>query len=150
MRSRRETRGFTLIEVLVALAIVAFGMGALMATLTSSADSVSTLREKTFAEWVGLNQLSTTRLSTTDLSDGTTTGEVDFAAGHWHWSQEISDLDIPGIKRITIKVRRADPEGKKKPDDTAYWAATVAGFRGDSLRRSNGEQPALWIGAPLQ
>ncbi|HTP38242.1 MAG TPA: type II secretion system minor pseudopilin GspI [Steroidobacteraceae bacterium] len=140
-RARGSPAGFTLIEVLVALAIVAFGMGALLATLTSSASSVTTLREKTFAEWVGLNQLSTARLQTTDLSDGTTTGEIDMAGGSWHWSQEISDLDVPGVKRITVKVRRADTNGKTTPDEKAYWPATVVGFRGDSLARATGERP---------
>jgi general secretion pathway protein I len=41
--------GFTLIEVLVALAIVAIGMSAVLTALASSADTVNYLRDKTFA-----------------------------------------------------------------------------------------------------
>jgi prepilin-type N-terminal cleavage/methylation domain-containing protein len=40
-RARRGARGFTLIEVLVALAIVAIGMAAVMGALTSSANTIS-------------------------------------------------------------------------------------------------------------
>ena len=56
-------RGFTLIEVLVALAIVAIGMAAVLGTLTSSANTVVYLRDKTFANWVALNQIAQLRLS---------------------------------------------------------------------------------------
>ena len=46
---RRSRGGFTLIEVLVALAIVAIGMAALMTALTSSASTTSYMRDKTLA-----------------------------------------------------------------------------------------------------
>jgi len=57
-RARRGARGFTLIEVLVALAIVTVGMAAVLGTLSSSADTVVYLRDKTFANWVALNQIA--------------------------------------------------------------------------------------------
>ena len=61
-RSRSQS-GFTLIEVLVALAIVTIGMGALLAALGSSADSTGYQRDKTFAEWVALNRIEEVRLA---------------------------------------------------------------------------------------
>ena len=60
---RRALCGFTLIEVLVALAIVAIGMAAVLGALNSSADTVSYLRDKTFAQWVALNRIAGLRLS---------------------------------------------------------------------------------------
>jgi len=52
-----------LIEVLVALVIVAFGMGAVLAALNASAANISALREKTLAQWVALNRVSDVRLN---------------------------------------------------------------------------------------
>ncbi len=83
----RTQRGFTLIEVLVALVIVALGMAALLETLGSAADTASWLRDKTFAQWIAFNQLELTRLSGSAPSAGTTNGELDYAGRHWRWRQ---------------------------------------------------------------
>ncbi len=71
-RARQSQRGFTLIEVLVALAIVAIGMAALLSALSSSADSASYLRDKTFAEWVALNRIEEVRLASAMPQEGKT------------------------------------------------------------------------------
>jgi general secretion pathway protein I len=130
-------RGFTLVEVLVALVIVAFGMGAVLAALSSAADSVMRLREQSFAEWVGFNQLATARLNAALPATGTTSGDVEFASTHWQWQQTVAPMDIPGLRRIIIRVRRAAapqsaPGAKSSANDT--WLATVMGFRGDTLQ----------------
>ena len=106
-RAPGSLRGFTLVEVLVALVIVAFGMGAVLASLSSAAGAVIRLREQSFAEWVGFNQLATTRLQAALPSNGDTSGEVDFAAGRWQWQQTLTSMDIPGLPRIVVHVRRA-------------------------------------------
>ncbi|TLY61079.1 MAG: type II secretion system protein GspI, partial [Gammaproteobacteria bacterium] len=89
---RRGRGGFTLIEVLVALAIVAIGMAAVLGALSSAANTTAYLRDKTFAEWVALNQIATLRLKmqTAPPATGNTAGEVDFAGRSWHWRQEVS------------------------------------------------------------
>jgi len=135
--SGRAARGFTLVEVLVALVIVAFGMGAVLASLSSAADSIIRLREQTFAEWVGFNQLSATRLQAALPSIGDTNGVVDFASGRWQWQQTVTAMDIPGLRRIVIHVRRASATTPAKGADAAdqgTWLATVMGFRGDALQ----------------
>jgi len=129
----RQARGFTLIEVLVALVIVALGMGALMTALTGAAQSTMQLREKSFAEWIGLNQLATARLSHALPANGKSEKDVDFAGSTWHWQQEVTDMAVPGLKRITIQVRHA---GDDVPKD--HWVATVVGFRGDAIRTAQG------------
>ncbi|MBS0366612.1 MAG: type II secretion system minor pseudopilin GspI [Proteobacteria bacterium] len=122
-------RGFTLIEVLVALAIVALGMAAVMGALSSSADTASYLRERTFAQWVGLNQIATLRLSGNPPPTGTSTGDADLAGRSWHWSQEVTATDVPGMVRIEVSVRPAEFKG----DDKSGWVATVNGSWGSAI-----------------
>ncbi|HEV2703049.1 MAG TPA: type II secretion system minor pseudopilin GspI [Steroidobacteraceae bacterium] len=128
----KTPRGFTLIEVLVALVIVALGMSALLGTLGSAADTVSYLRDKTFAQWIGFNQLATQRLSGTLPSKGTTDGELDYAGRHWRWRQVITDLGFPGLFRIDVMVEPADTATV----DEKGWMATVTGGIGDAVAPS--------------
>ena len=122
-------RGFTLIEVLIALVIVALGLSALLETLGSAADTSTWLRDKTFAQWIAMNQLETLRLSGTMPSSGTTDGELDYAGRHWRWRQVISDLGMPGIFRIDVKVEPADTSSV----DEQGWMTTVTGAMGDAV-----------------
>jgi general secretion pathway protein I len=138
-RCARRTRGFTLIEVLVALVIVAFGMGAVLSALSSAADNETRMREKTFAEWVGLNQLSTERLQVNVPAVGKKEADVDFAGTRWHWQENVETMDIPGLLRITIQVRHADSNQSQattsKVDPAKIdWLATIMGFRGDAIQ----------------
>ena len=130
-------RGFTLIEVLVALAIVVIGMAAVLGALTSSANTVSYLRDKTFAQWVALNQIATLRLSGQMTQTGNSDGDTDFAGRSWHWRREVTASQVPGVVRIDVKVRPADVKG----DDDKGWFTTVSGIQGDAVGVPNFVNP---------
>ncbi len=74
----------------MALAIVAIGMAAVLGALTSSADTISYLRDKTFAQWVALNQIASLRISGQLQAPGNSDGDTDFAGRNWHWRQEVT------------------------------------------------------------
>jgi general secretion pathway protein I len=155
MRARRRPRnprsnaGFTLIEVIVALAIVVIGMAALLSTLTSSASTIVYLRDKTFANWVAENQIATTRLAAQARNQAPQTGndssgDVDFAGSKWHWQQKIIAAELPGMVRIEVSARPADV----KADDAHGWYTTVTGLYCDALAQPRGDMPS-WDGAVL-
>lgn len=116
--------GFTLIEVLVALVIVAFGMSALLAALSSSADNISALREKTLAEWVALNQIADARLLASPPPPGSAEGDVKgFGNGDWHWRRDVIAIDaIPGMLEIAVRVRRLAPGSASDSSSTTSVA----------------------------
>jgi general secretion pathway protein I len=131
-------RGFTLIEVLVALAIVAAGMAAVLGALTSSADTVSYLRDKTFANYVALNQIATLRLSGQSPTSGDTEGDSDMAGRKWHWHQTVSATQVPGMVRIDVSVRPADVQSSS---DDRGWYTTMSGMWGDAVGQPRGDLP---------
>jgi general secretion pathway protein I len=136
-RGADASRGFTLIEVLVALTIVAVGVAAVLGALTSSANTVLYLRDKTFAQWVGLNQIANIRLSGQLQQPGNSDGDTDFAGRSWHWREEVTSTEIPGVVRIDIKVRPGDV----KADEDNGWFTTVSGVQGDAVGAPNGYLP---------
>jgi general secretion pathway protein I len=115
--------GFTLIEVLVALAIAAVGLAAVLSVVTNSSRNAIYLHDKTFATWIGLNHLTEVRFSGTMPSVDRTDGELDYAGQHWKWQQTVTQTEVPGMRRLDVSVRFAD-----SADDA--WLATVTGFVG--------------------
>ena len=135
---RTAVRGFTLIEVLVALAIVTVGMAALLSTLTSSADTEAYLRDKTFANWVALNQIAQVRLSGQLPAPGTSDGDSDFAGRKWHWRQQVTATQVPGMVRMDVSVRPADNTAS---DNDRGWFTTMSGISGDAVGLPRGDLP---------
>jgi general secretion pathway protein I len=141
---RRGTGGFTLIEVLVALAIVTIGMAAVLEALTSSARTAMYLENKTFAEWVALDQMERVRLLSGNLPAlGTSDGTIEMAHRRWQWRQKVVDSQVPGVRRITIDAR-PDSDKNRKHD----WYATVIGVYGNSVGPPNPADP-VWIQQPM-
>lgn len=137
--AKPRERGFTLIEVLVALAIVAIGMAAVLSSLTASAHNVVFLRDKTLANWVALNLIANQRLQPQMPQLGNTDGDVDFAGQKWHWRQETIQTAVQGMIRMDIMVRPADI----KADDDKSWYVTLSGIMGDAVGQPRGDNP-LW------
>lgn len=136
LRVAARTGGFTLIEVLVALAIVAIGMAAVLGALTSSGSTIIYLHDKTLAEWVALNHIAEQRLQAQLPQTGNTDGDVDFAGQKWHWRQETVTTSVKGMIRMDVMVRPAD----SKAGDDRGWFATVSGIAGDAVAAPQGTQ----------
>jgi type II secretion system protein I len=160
----RLARGFTLLEVMIALAIVALSVGALLGSVSSSASNVIYLHDKTMAEWVALNRLTEIRTWKVMPPEGRRTGYTDLGGVRWQWEQEVTELPVvKGMFRIEVRARstgeaaketrpatkptqQTEPESKSSGEELARvaWTTTVTGVIGSS--NSDRQQP---IGAPF-
>ena len=104
MSSPATSRGFTLVEVLVALMVVAIGLAALMMAVSGTARTSGYLRDKTLAQWIALNRLTEVRLNVNKLGDNHRHGELDFADRTWHYDTRYFDTSFPTMKRVVVRV----------------------------------------------
>ena len=133
----RQVRGFTLVEVLVALVVVALGLTALMVAVNGTARTSGLLRDKTLAQWIALNRLSEVRLNVVKFGQNTDTGELNFASRKWHYDTRYFDTSIASMKRVVVRVYLGDAKTKGNP------IAQAVGFLGGSLTPA-GSTTADW------
>jgi general secretion pathway protein I len=127
-RTVAPSRGFTLIEVLVALMVVAMGLAALMVSVSGTARTSGYLREKTLAQWIALNRLSEVRLNLTKFGQNTDTGEINFANRTWHYDTRYFDTSIATMKRVVVRVYAGDAKTKGNPlaESTGFLGSAIA------------------------
>ncbi len=122
-------RGFTLLEVLVALAVIAIALATLMAGSGRTTSNAVHLRDSTFAQWVAENQMAEIRMYSDWPSEGESDGEQELGGQEWHWTRTIEGTPDENLRRIVVEVR-AD-------EDDEHTVARLTGFVGYPQRLNN-------------
>ncbi|HYA37370.1 MAG TPA: type II secretion system minor pseudopilin GspI [Candidatus Methylomirabilis sp.] len=102
---RPPPRGFTLVEVLVALAVLAIALAAVMRAMAQAIDTTATLREHEVALWVAENRLIQHQMGQDWPSVDTTDGDADLGGRKWYWREQVSSTPEPKMRRIEITIR---------------------------------------------
>lgn len=97
--------GFTLIEVLVALAVMVTVMSALVLAGTTRVENVSYVRDRTIATWIASDRLTELRLEQQWPDTGMRDGEVESVGRTWQWRAEITSTPNEHIRRVNVTVR---------------------------------------------
>lgn len=100
----KSNMGFTLLEVMVALFIVAVAMGGAIKVIENSAQNASRLTNKTFANWVAINKITELRLSKEWPKLGKVNGESEMSDRTWKWVQHTIKTDDENVKRVELSV----------------------------------------------
>jgi general secretion pathway protein I len=119
-----RTRGFTLIEILVALAIVAVALAAGMRALAQSADSATALKARTLGLWVAQNRLAAAQVAAPWPATGEYRGNATQAGAQFLWREMVTTTPNPAFRKIEISVM--------EPDCPDYQIARLVGFLGNS------------------
>lgn len=100
----RLWKGFTLLEVLVALAVISIGLGALWKGLVQEMIVAGELPDRIVAGWVAQNRIIL-RQSTRQWPDTRTyTGSEDMGGRKWYWQEQVAATDEPLLRRVTVRV----------------------------------------------
>lgn len=105
----QRAKGFTLVEVMVALVIVGLALPALITQVLSVMDASTTRRDQTVAHWVAENRYTRLRLQqslTGTLLQGEATGTEEQGGHLWHWKVESETTEMDGLRRLTISAGR--------------------------------------------
>ncbi len=122
--TRPRHTGFTLVEVMVALAIVAFSLTAVAASVGQMIDTSNTMRERTYASWIAQNKITELRLANVVPEVSTSSGEVDFANVTWAWRAVVSETGVEDLFRVDVSVTYPGSDASIR---------TVTGFIGEPV-----------------
>lgn len=136
MSSRHFNRqsAFTLVEVMVALAVASLALAAVAASIGQMVDAASSMQERTYASWIGQNKIAELRLANILPEVSTTSGEVRYAGLEWAWRATISETGVENLFRVDVEVSFAGSEDVLR---------NVTGFIGEPVLP--GEANRAWI-----
>jgi general secretion pathway protein I len=121
-----RARGFTLVEVLVALAILAVALAAGFRSVAQTADSATVLKARTLALWVAENRLAAAQLEVPAPAVGQREGRQDQAGATFTWHETVAGTPNPAFRRIEITVAES-----QRPD---YVLVRLIGYLGQSAQ----------------
>lgn len=103
----RRQRGFTLIEIVVALVVLAIGMGAAIKAVGGYLDHAAYLKTRTLAHWVAMNRAAELRLNRPAFADGETrrdkVREIGLEDRDWVWEMRATPGPAP-IDKDSLRV----------------------------------------------
>lgn len=116
----RAQRGFTLLETLVALAILAIALAAILRTASAETRHTEELRSRLLADWVAQNRLALHIARGDWIAIGAQNGEETQAGIRLLWREEISGTPNPAFRRIEV--------GIYSPDDEQHALRKLTGY----------------------
>ena len=137
MRYSDKQRGFTLLEVLVALKVVAVSLAAIASEMVQMIDAATTMQNRTYASWIAHNKVTEMRLANVVPDVSTSSGEVDYAGKEWAWRAVVSETGVPNLYRVDVTVSFPGGDPVMRP---------VTGFIGEPV--PPGQSNRAWNRAP--
>mgnify|MGYP001828868214 CR=1 FL=1 len=110
IRRYKRKKGFTLLEVLVAMVILSISLLAAIKVASEVTNSAIYLQEKTIAQWVAMNKVAEMRLAKKLPKAGRTNGEDEMGGRSWRWDILVKNTAYSGLREIEVGVKPANED----------------------------------------
>nr|CAA6827824.1 MAG: Type II secretion system protein I [uncultured Thiotrichaceae bacterium] len=121
-----KNKGFSLIEVMFALFLIVMVIGVATEVAGNSVRNATSLKESTFARWVGFNQLDMYKIEVAQgarvVGVGIDEGEAEMGNMQWRWVREVGGSNSADLLEMKVSVYR---EADSRDDDPVI---TVKGY----------------------
>ena len=125
----KRITGFTLLEVLVALAVASIGLAGVIKVAGGNAYNAQYLQEKTLAQWVAMNRMAELRMTKIFPAVGERKDSVNLAGRDWYWREETKAAPFP-IPDIAQRLRQVEitvyADEKRKTSPLASLTTFIA------------------------
>jgi len=118
-RQPKKSLGFTLIEVMLAMAVFSIAGIALLNAAVNNARNIGHLEDKMFANWVAANQLVSAHLIERWPPKNNLKGNVELAGRTWFWQQKVAKTQDKNMREIVMEIRL------KEDDELAISSLTT-------------------------
>jgi len=118
--THKSERGFTLLEVLVALAVIAIPLVAIMGNITTNVTNAAYLRDRTLAHWVAMNEVAQQQLDNQWPGQGEQKDETLMAGKTWYVKLKVKTTDDPNVRRLDVEVRAHKDDDRPLDTMVAY------------------------------
>ncbi|NNF15387.1 MAG: type II secretion system minor pseudopilin GspI [Gammaproteobacteria bacterium] len=121
-RRYQRMRGFTLIEALIAMFIVALALVAVTTKVSLAAKIASRTQQSTYGRWVAMNAITELRLKPGLPATGSSDGDEDMAGQQFRWDMDIKNTPVEGLRRVDVSVASSE-----RPDEVLYEMSAFLG-----------------------
>ncbi len=106
MNSRLK-RGFTLIEVLLALSIIAIALTALLKATAQNVSNTQRIKEKSISHWIAMQAVAMVQTDIVQIPASQEITKVTSMLGQrWYWRAKLSPTPIKSLQQITISLSK--------------------------------------------
>ncbi len=118
--SKTRPKGFTLLEILVALAVVAIGTAAVLQSVGSTVRSLDIAQSRVMATWVASNRIAELRLARIWPAAGSVDRSEVSGGRTWHYRESVKTTADEDVLRIDIVVYDDATHSNKNAEVFAY------------------------------
>lgn len=113
-------KGFTLLEVLIAMAILAMAGVAVMKAGSQHMTGLIMLKDVTYSSWVAENRMVEIQLEGKFPPANNKKGKMEMAGREWFWKQSVEKVTDKSMRQVTVEVRYKEDDKEPMYQLTTY------------------------------